>query len=286
MQLLMKNNKLWYGDNLEILEKNQPNESVDLCYIDPPFNSKRSYNRIYDQEKRQDRAQAWAFLDTWTWNEMANDGFHRILSNHNGRFTEQAIELVNGLTSVLKKNGLNAYIVNMALRIAEIHRVLKPTGTFYLHCSPTAGHYLKLVMDAIFLPQGGEFRNEIAWCYRGGGVPRQDFARKHQTIFRYSKGRTATFNVDEVRIPYSEDVTNSPASRYDKSYRDNKVYEGYRPNPKGKHPEDWWLIQPIMPSDKKERLGYPTQKPKTLMDRIIRSSSNRGDTILDAYCGC
>jgi DNA modification methylase len=281
-----KPNKLYYGDNLEILEKNQPDESVDLCYIDPPFNSKRDYNQIYDSHERTDRAQAWAYLDTWTWNEMTDDGFHRILSNHGGRFTEQTIDLVNGLTSTLKRNGLNAYLINMAVRVAEIYRVLKPTGTFYLHCNPAASHYLKLVLGSLFLPRGGQFRNEIIWCYRGGGVPRSDFARKHQTIFRYSKTHHATFNVDAVRIPYSEDVQNSPASRYDKSYRDNKVYEGYRPNPKGKHPEDWWPIQPLMPSDKKERCGYPTQKPKTLLNRIILSSSNPGDVVLDAYCGC
>ena len=280
-------NKLFYGDNLDIFEKGLVDEnSVDLCYIDPPFNSKRNYNRIYDRGERQDRAQAWAFLDTWTWNEMADDGFHRILSNHEGHYTEQCIDLINGLTTVLKKNGLNSYLVNMAIRLSDIYLALKPTGTLYLHCSPTAGHYLKLVLDTLFIPRGGQFRNEIAWCYRGGGVPKHDFARKHQTIFRYSKSHKVTFNVDEVRIPYSEDVTNSLPSRYDKSYRDNKVYEGYRPNPKGKHPEDWWPIQPLMPSDTTERIGYPTQKPKKLLERIIKASSNPGDLVLDAYCGC
>ncbi|MCY4190945.1 MAG: DNA methyltransferase, partial [Rhodospirillaceae bacterium] len=128
--------------------------------------------------------------------------------------------------------------------------------------------------------------NEVVWCYRGGGVPRKDFARKHDVILRYAKGDVITFNVDDVRIPYSDSVLESGTSRYDKSYRANKVYEGYQINEKGKHPEDWWPIQPIMPSDKKERLGYPTQKPVALLKRILKASSNPGDIVLDPFCGC
>ena len=119
-----------------------------------------------------------------------------------------------------------------------------------------------------------------------GGVPKRDFARKHDIIYRYGKTDAITFNVDPVRIPYSRDVLDSHPSRYDKSYRPGKVYSGYVPNPLGKHPEDWWLIQPLMPSDKKERLGYPTQKPLTLLDRIILASSNEGDVVLDPFSGC
>lgn len=281
-------NILYYGDNLRILrdQSRVATASVDLCYIDPPFNSKRTYNQIYNNAGREDRAQAQAFIDTWVWDDEARDGYRQIASNHEGRFMGQTIDLINGLHSVLGEGSLCAYIVSMTLRIVEIHRILKKSGTFYLHCNPTAGHYLKLALDSVFVTQGGEFRNEIIWCYRGGGVPRSDFARKHQTVFRYSKSDKVTFNVNEVRIPYSEDVTNSLPSRYDKSYRDNKIYEGYKPNPMGKHPEDWWPIQPLMPSDTTERLGYPTQKPKKLMERIIKASSNAGDLILDAYCGC
>ncbi len=120
----------------------------------------------------------------------------------------------------------------------------------------------------------------------GGGVPRKDFARKHDLIFRYSKGKAVTFNVDDVRIPYSESVSESLPSRYDKSYRTNKVYEGYRPNAKGKHPEDWWPIQPLMPSDKKERVDYPTQKPLVLYRRMILASSDEGDIVMDPFAGC
>ena len=172
----------------------------------------------------------------------------------------------------------------MRERVIELHRVLKPTGTFYLHCDWHAGHYLKIMCDDIF--GHSQFRNEIVWCYRGGGVPQNDFAKKHDTILRYTKSDTYTFNVDAVRIPYSEDVLRSVPSRYDKSYRKSKVYSGYRPNPMGKHPEDWWLIQPLMPSDKRERTGYPTQKPEALLDRIIKSSAKKDAVVLDAFCGC
>jgi len=182
------------------------------------------------------------------------------------------------------EGGINVYIDWMKQRIIELHRILKPSGTFYIHCDWHAGHYLKVMCDEVF--GYTQFKNEIVWCYRGGGVPKKDFAKKHDTIFRYVKSDNYIFNIDEVRIPYSEDVLGSLPSRYDKSYRDNKTYEGYRPNPKGKHPEDWWLIQPLMPSDKKERLGYPTQKPEALLTRIITASSNKGDLILDAFCGC
>ena len=131
-----------------------------------------------------------------------------------------------------------------------------------------------------------DFENEIVWYYRGGGVSSKRWARRHDSIFFYSKGSKWTFNVDPVRTPYSESVMESSASRYDKSYRGEKVYSGYRPNPLGKHPDDVWPIQPIMPSDKTERLGYPTQKPESLLERVILASSNKGDVVLDPFCGC
>ena len=136
-------------------------------------------------------------------------------------------------------------------------------------------------MDAVFGKE--EFRNEIVWCYRGGGVPKKDFARKHDIILRYSLG-PPTFNVDAVRIPFSEDSTDR--LKYTaRSFRKGATYDTYRPNPKGKHPEDWWVMQPIMPSSK-ERVGYPTQKPLKLLERIIQASSNEGDMVLDPFAGC
>src|ERR1035437_1201843 len=148
-------NKLFYGDNLEVLRKYIKDETIDLCYIDPPFNSKRNYNQIYNNIGKEDKAQAQAFVDTWTWDEEAIIGFAEIQSNYNGVFTKQSINLIIGLETVLGKGSLLAYLVSMTLRIAEIYRVLKPTGSFYFHCDPTASHYLKLVLDGLFCSRRG-----------------------------------------------------------------------------------------------------------------------------------
>jgi len=156
-------NTLYYGDNLEILrdEKRMPSESVDLCYIDPPFNSQRTYNQIYSTAKRKDAAQAQAFTDMWIWDTPAALGYREITSNEGGRFQEETIELFRGFHSVLKESSLLAYLVSMTLRLVEIRRVLKQTGSFYLHCDPTASHYLKLFLDSVFGLEN--FRSDITW---------------------------------------------------------------------------------------------------------------------------
>ena len=174
------------------------------------------------------------------------------------------------------------YLMAMGIRLIEMKRILKPTGSVYLHCDPTASHYLKIVMDSLFGVQ--RFRNEIVWCYRGGGVPKSDFSRKHDIILRYSKTKDVVFNVDDIRIPYSQETQERLRYRA-RAFRESGVYDNYDMNEKGKHPEDWWTIQPIMPSSK-ERTGYPTQKPLVLLDRIIKASSNEGDVVLDPFCGC
>jgi DNA modification methylase len=125
-------NQLFYGDNLEVLRKHIKDETIDLCYIDPPFNSKRNYNQIYNNVGKEDKAQAQAFIDTWTWDDQANQGLAEIQENYLGHFTSQSIDLISGLTKVLGKGSLLSYLVNMTLRVAEIHRVLKPTGSFYI----------------------------------------------------------------------------------------------------------------------------------------------------------
>ncbi len=181
---------------------------------------------------------------------------------------------------------VRAYLDYMEPRLKELHRVLKPTGSFYYHCDWHASHYIKMLLDSDYLFGYSNFLNEIIWFYRGGGASKKRFARKHDVILLYAKSKKWTFNLDAVRTPYSEDVLRSLPSRYDKSYRGDKVYSGYKPHPLGKIPDDVWPIQPIMPSDRKERLGYPTQKPLVLLDRIIKASSNEGDTVLDAFCGC
>jgi DNA modification methylase len=276
-------NQLFYGDNLEVLRRHIKDESVDLCYIDPPFNSKRNYNQIYNNIGKEDQAQAQAFIDTWTWDDIANQGLAEIQENYLGHFTSQSIDLISGLAKVLGKGSLLAYLVSMTLRIAEIYRVLKPTGSFYLHCDPSASHYLKLILDSIFCAQSGDFLNEIVWCYRGGGAPKTDFGRRHDVIFRYSKTKTYKFNADAIRIPYqAEGIGRKDDAMWGKHKGTNKVY---KPNPLGKIPEDWWLMNVLNANDP-ERLGYPTQKPAALLERIIHASSDEGDVILDAYCGC
>ena len=274
---------LYYGDNLEVLRKYIKDESVDLCYIDPPFNSKRNYNQIYNNIGKEDTAQAQAFIDTWEWNCLAEEGFTQIIDNYQGKFTAQTIDLMVGLSKVLSKGSLLAYLVSITLRVAEIHRALKPTGSFYLHCDPTSSHYLKLVLDSVFCPPGGDFINEIVWCYRGGGTPKKDFGRRHDVILRYSKTDQYTFYPNEVRIPYqAEGIGRTDDAMWGKHKGTNKVY---KPNPLGKVPEDWWLMN-ILNSNDPERLGYPTQKPESLLERIIRASSKENDLVLDAYCGC
>ena len=237
---------LLIGDNLEIMREME-SVSVDLVYLDPPFCTGRDFG---------------SFTDKWKDGEVSDNSLTQVALETHGK-------------------PMAAYLSFMKPRMLELHRVLKDTGSIYLHCDPTASHYLKLLMDAIF--EAGNFRNEITWCYRGGGVPKSDFARKHDILLRYGKGKTITFNVDAVRIPYSADSVERLKYKA-RSFRDSGTYDNYKQNPFGKHPEDWWEIQPIMPSSK-ERISYPTQKPLALLDRIIKASSNEGDVVLDPFCG-
>jgi site-specific DNA-methyltransferase (adenine-specific) len=269
-------NALYYGDNLEILRRKIKDETVDLCYIDPPFNSKRTYNQIYNRVGKEDRAQAQAFTDTWVWDEHASSGYEEILANDGGRFQAQLIELIKGLNAVLGKESLLAYLVSMSLRITEIQRVLKSSGSFYLHCDPTSSHYLKLILDSVFVTQGGDFRNEIVWCYKSGGASKLDFAKKHDVIFRYSKGRSFTFNYDKEKSYGQTGGGQGGKVKYYKDEIGTYSIVGIK---------DWWTIS-MLSTTHSERLGYPTQKPEALLERIIKASSNEGDVVLDAYCGC
>lgn len=183
---------LYYGDNLDNLRKLK-DATIDLCYIDPPFNSKRSYNQIYNNVGNEDRAQAQAFVDTWTWNEEAIKGRDAILLNADGRFHGKTIELIKGLRSVLDEGSLLAYLVSLTLRIVEIRRVLKSTGSFYLHCDPTASHYLKLVCDSVFCAQGGDFQNEIIWKRTGAHGSSHRWGPVHDVILFYAKDQSPTW---------------------------------------------------------------------------------------------
>ena len=174
-------------------------------------------------------------------------------------------------------DGMGAYMCFMAVRLMEMHRVLKPTGSLYLHCDPTASHYLKAVLDAIFGYR--RFRNEIVWCYRGGGVPKTAFARKHDLIFSYSKGGTVTFN--RQYVPYSD------ASQALVRGRGGVGIDGRKRDlERGASMPDWWTDINSLQTWSPERKGYPTQKPLALYERVIRASSNEGDVVLDPFCGC
>jgi site-specific DNA-methyltransferase (adenine-specific) len=292
-------NQLFYGDNLDILRKKIKDETVDLCYIDPPFNSKRNYNQIYNNVGDEDRAQAQAFIDMWRWDDLANAGYTEILANAEGRFQPRLVELIKGLHAVLQEGSLLAYLVSIALRVTEIHRVLKRDGSFLLHCDPTSSHYLKLLLDSVFCPQGGHFVNEIAWCYSQGGKSKKWFAKKHDIIFWYAKGNDYHFDGDAVRMPLTPHKQDKTGKNYggrmgvDEDGREyvekwgtgnKKLYRYYLD--KGKIPEDWWIDINSIQADANERLGYPTQKPEALLQRIIKACSTEGDVVLDAYCGC
>ena len=253
-------NKLIWGDNKLTLSslKNGPlreeienQGGIKLIYIDPPFDVGADFSMDIEVggdtfTKKPNILEEIAYRDTWG-------------------------------------AGADSFTAMIYERLIIMRDLLAEDGTIYVHCDWRVNSYIRLILDEVF--GGGNQRNQIRWCYRGGGVPKKDFAPKHDTIFRYTKSDNYKFNLDEVRIPYSDDVLRSDPSRYDKSYRSNTVYEGYKPNEKGKHPEDWWTIQPIMPSDKTERVGYPTQKPIELLQRIIDASTDPGDLVADFFCG-
>jgi DNA modification methylase len=326
-------NKLFYGDNLDVLRKFIRDETVDLCYIDPPFNSKRNYNQIYNNIGSEDRAQAQAFVDTWTWDDHANICYDEILTNANGVQTAQSIALINGLEQVLGKGSLFAYLVSMTVRIAEIHRVLKDTGSFYLHCDDVADSYLRLMCDAIFVSQGGDFKNEIVWKRTSAHSDSGRFGRNGDRILYYTKSLNATFN--KVYQPYDQHYLNShyrnedengrlyrtdnltafglsgggytyewngvtklwrcPQERMQELHDEGRIrytrtgtaeYVRYLDEMPGMPAQGIWDDIFAINSQANERLGYPTQKPEALLERIISASSNEGDVVLDAFCGC
>ncbi len=180
------------------------------------------------------------------------------------------------------EGGIESYIAWMDPRVRELRRVLKPNGSMYIHCDWHASHRLRTLMDNIM--GALNFQNEIIWYYRGGGISKKRFARRHDNIYYYSKSTEVNFYPDEVREPYSKDSEERLKYKA-RAFRGERVYDTYEPHPAGKHPDDVWLIQPIMPSSK-ERLGYPTQKPERLLEKIIKASSKEDDIILDCFCGC
>lgn len=264
----MKNRTLFTGDNLHVMRGMNDN-SVDLIYLDPPFNSNREYAAPVGSE-----AAGAAFKDTWTLSDVDMAEHGEIADR------DPALYRIIDAAGLAHSKSMKSYAIMMALRLLELKRVLKPTGSIYLHCDPTASHYLKALMDCVFGRRN--FRNEIVWCYYGGGRPRDSFGRKHDSILRYAMGM-AIFNADAVRIPYlGEGRNRTDASKWGSRRKDGAPYQ---PHAKGKVPEDWWPIHQLN-SNSPERTGYPTQKPLALLERIIKASSNEGDLVFDPFCGC
>ncbi len=267
----MRDRKLYLGDNLDVLRTELSPESVDLVYLDPPFNSDRQYNVIF-REDQQPAAQARAFHDSWRWGPEAAVWYEEGM-NYGGRIAETLV----GLRRFLNQSNLMAYLAMLAPRLIELRRVLRPDGSLVLHCDPTAGHYVKILLDAIFGPEN--FRNELVWCYRGGGVPRNAFARKHDTLFWYAKSSNAPF------FPQYEPY--SAASQQLVRSRGGVSIDGrQRDLERGAHMTDWWSDINSLQTWSPERLGYPTQKPRALLERVIKALSREGSTVLDPFCGC
>jgi len=275
----VRKNLLYYGDNMDVLREYIKTEAIDLIYLDPPFKSNRDYNLIFpEQSGSRSAARIKAFKDTWRWDQAAEAAHQEVVESGPGRVSQ----VMQGFGTFLGESDIMAYLAMMAPRLIELRRVLKSSGSIYLHCDPTASHYLKMLMDAVFGPQ--RFLNEIVWCYRQGGRSNRFFGRKHDTILWYSKGDKWVFNpdADSVRIKYHGTGGYQTSGKGVTHRRSGKTY---RPDARGKVAEDWWDI-PALPPMSKQRLGYPTQKPEALIERIIEAGSNEGDTILDPFCGC
>ncbi len=272
-----KSQTIWTEDCLGVM-RGMNSATVDLIYLDPPFNSKANYAAPIGS-----RAAGAAFKDTWTLSDVDVEWINLIEAKH------PALQRV---LLAATTNSDKSYLVYMAARLLEMQRLLKPSGSIYLHCDPTMSHYLKLVMDAIFGRRA--FRNEIVWCYTGPGNAKRDFPRKHDCILRYASSSGWKFNDEDVRIPYSGTTMARRAySEGDKGIispsAETKKRRGSAAAEKifgrGKIPEDWWPDIPVLTSHK-ERVGYPTQKPLALLERIIKASSNEGDVVFDPFCGC
>jgi len=328
-------NRLFFGDNLPILREHIADESVDLVYLDPPFNSNANYNVLFKEKSGQhSRAQITAFEDTWEWGEDAEETYYDTVLK-GGKLAD----FLQAFRSLLGQSDMMAYLVMMAPRLQELHRVLKPTGSIYLHCDPTASHYLKLLMDAVF---GAEnFKTEIVWkrssAHSDGKQGRKQHGRIHDILFFYTK-EEGNHTWNQVFTPYDRqyvdqfyrhvepssqrryrlgDITGpggaakgNPAYevmgvtrywRYSKAKMEELIAQGrivqtsagsvpaykrYLDEMPGVPLQDVWSdINPIA-AQAGERLHYPTQKPETLLERIINASSNEGDVVLDPFCGC
>ena len=269
----VENRTLFIADNLDIM-RGMDSESIDLIYLDPPFNSKKQYKAPIGSP-----AEGASFKDIWT-DEEVRDGWHSEIAEDYPQIHQ--IILASEHTY---DHSMMIYLMAMGIRLIEMKRILKPTGSIYLHCDPTASHYLKLAMDSLFGRQN--FRNEIVWGYAPtGNPPKNGFNRKHDTILFYA------FDDSLFTHQYTEltEYAKSKFSKTDKNGRKYKDFKGrktYLDESKGRNVPSWWVDLPSGTTlSKLEKTGYPTQKPLALLDRIIKASSNEGDVVLDPFCGC
>lgn len=326
-------NTLYYGDNLDVL-RDFPAEFVDLVYLDPPFNSSRSYNVLYkDETGHEAQAQITAFEDTWHWNHKTEQLYNHLLQQAD----DPVSRMIEAMRLFIGPNQMMAYLVMMAARLVELHRVLKPTGSLYLHCDPTASHYLKVVLDTIFGPHN--YRNEVIWKRHSAHSSAKRYGPVHDTLLFYTKSDRYIWT--DVRLDYDEQYLdkyykyddgdgrlywrNSLTAAGIRKGSSGQAWRGFDPTSQGAHwkftvdnldtldnqgkiywpPNGGWPqikrykdelkgvavsdiwddIDKINPAGN-ERLGYPTQKPVALLERILQASSNPGDLVLDPFCGC
>lgn len=330
-------NRLYFGDNLEVLDEHVADESVDLVYLDPPFNSNRNYSVIFGRNRAADEtvAQSDAFEDTWRWTPTTET----LIGDLSNTAPTRVADALSAYYTLLGESEALAYLVNMTPRLLQLHRVLKPTGSLFLHCDPTMSHYLKVLLDAMF--DARNFRNEIIWNRTAAkALQTTRVARNHDVILAYGKSENFIFNSDAMFAPYDEtdldaktrekyslkdkdgrryqltSLINPAANRPNLTYeflgvtrvwrwtkeRMQAAYEGgqvvqtapgrvprlkrYLDEQRGKPLSDVWTdITPIN-ARAAERLGYPTQKPVALLERIIKLTTNPGDVVLDPFCGC
>lgn len=273
-------NALYYGDNLDILRRYLPDASVDLVYLDPPFNSNATYNVLFaEQDGARAAAQIKAFDDTWEWNQESARAFQEIVEQGG-----QVSRAMQAMRHFLGDSNMLAYLAMMAPRLVELRRVLKETGSIYLHCDPTMSHYLKIMLDAVF---GSHcFQNEIIWSYRRWPSPSNHYQRMHDTLLFYSKSREGpgTFNIEyEENSPSYSKRFKGKTQMLDPVTKTRKITLDRESV--GLPRRDVWDIS-IIAGSSKERLGYPTQKPEALLERIITATSDKGDVVLDPFCGC
>lgn len=267
--LNVANRTLFHGDNLPFL-RGLNSESVHLIATDPPFNKGRDFHATPDS-----LAAGAKFQDRWSWDDDVEGEWV-------DQITDDWPNVMNVINGSRESYGddMGAFLCFMAVRLIEMRRVLRNDGSIYLHCDPTASHYLKQLMDAIFGRRN--FRNEIVWAYSGPGSPRmRQFNRKHDIILWYAVGKTWVFNADAVRLPHNAKTL----ANYKPDLKGSGFGDDERVLPAGRVPETWWYL-PIAPRFKSEYTGYPTQKPLALYERIIKASSNPGDIVLDPFAGC